>query len=178
MSKVDAPRSTLGIGGAAWRLALAPWAPLLVIALIGTVPFSDGDLLNVATEVFWRSVFVGVWLSLFAVLFGTPLYLIYRRLGWTAWWAYSAGAAALVDAILAALILSGRPSGDYSYSDSDCNAVIHSAITACGAVQLLQTVAVVGLLGAAFGAICGFSFWAPTKLRLGGRHVRTQRPAG
>jgi hypothetical protein len=84
-----------------WRrvaaaFVVAPFVPGLVSGLLLSVfagdPGDAGGLFRVAAN--WMMLALIFTLPATLVL-GVPLFLIYRRLGWTAWWAYALGGAGI-----------------------------------------------------------------------------------
>jgi hypothetical protein len=119
----------------------------------------EHGLLVMIADVLLRSLIVGIWLTAICIVLGYPTYLVFRRLRWSAWWGYVAGAGLIGGAISALILLQpptpGQQFSYYSNAGGSCDAVIDGVRTACGWESSLRSIAMV----AAFAGACGLVFW-------------------
>lgn len=147
----------------AWRLAVAPWPAMWLLTFQHDV--RSGDVAAAVLSTLTKTLFANMWLSAIALVVGLPLYILYRRLNWSAWWSYALGAA-LIGLSTASLVLlqSPAPGGSFSSfsnASGSCDAVVDGVRTNCG------WAAVVEALGftAVFAAVSGLVFWALLRWR-------------
>ena len=127
-----------------WRIilgfALAPAAPLLIVAPYSVIADSVSTLLGPATALV---LFYGYPKAL---IFGIPAYLIFRRMGWFRWWRITLAGLAIGEIapllVLASILLDGGFGNDPSLRRE--------------AIEVLA-------IGAGFGALSGFAFWLVAK---------------
>jgi hypothetical protein len=147
----------------AWRLIVAPWPVTWLLFIPNQIRLTDTLLSFVAA--FSTSMFLNAWLSVIALVAGLPLYLFYRRLGWSSWWLYALGAALIGTLILALFaLLPSATVTSYSYfsnATGSCDAIVDGVRTACGWMSVFVTMGFV----AVFGAASGVAFWALLRWR-------------
>ena len=116
-------------GAVAWRMALAPQLPLFLYGSNALIYVSEGPMDVIGW--FVKTAMSGLFLALFTVVVGTPLYFFFRwaKVANPFWFALAAAAIPLAIYIMPELLPS---SGGFSYSTRDCDVIIYSVRTACG----------------------------------------------
>ncbi len=155
----------MGVGGAIWRLAVAPWPAFLVELLINQIPVDAGDISAAAIHTLEKSIFAGLWLSLLSIFIGISLYPIFRKFGWTSWWHTVGGAVVIppIGLIILQFWPEGRKGDDFSSHIQGCDTVIHNVTTSCGWGVFYQSLGWAAL----FGVSCGGTFWLLSLMRNG-----------
>jgi hypothetical protein len=149
--------------GVAWRLALAPQPSLWLSAGLFTVlqtPLEQWPAFIV--DIVTKCLIFGLFVAVFTIAVGLPLYLLYRRLGWRWPVAYALGAAAVAVAVYVLPEFLPR-NGTFGYSTRDCEVFVRGVRTACGWDEFRAGV----WMNVVYGGLAGTVLWA--LLLTGGR---------
>jgi hypothetical protein len=153
--------------GVLWRLAVSP-LPALVwsVGYWKSQASYENGVVGVVTGVFDTIAIASSFIILVTLVFGVPLYALYRWRGWTAFWQFAIGGAlipTLLFQILPELLFRGSRLSSY---EAGCQAIIDGTRTACGYGILAEGIASDAILG----AISALVFWALLRLIMRREH--------
>ena len=138
--------------GIAFRLALCTLPSVLLFQLW---VFVSGGVFGVGFDLF------SIAATILGLLVGAPLYLVFWRRDWHAWWQFVV--AALVPAPLIFFLIANplMYSQGTRASYGDCDMIDHGALTACGWIGYISWLSEFALLGGTAGLV----FWLLLRLR-------------